>query len=249
MWATVSSRSCFCWLYSFSIFGYEEWNQSDFSIDHLVMSICTVFSWVVERVFAMTSVLSWQNSVSLCPASFCTPRPNLPVTPSISWLPTFAFQTLMINVIVVQSCLSLCNPMDCSTSGLPVHHHLSEFPQTHVHWVIGAIQPSDSLSVPSPPAFNLSQHQGLFQWVRWPKYWIFRCTGVSASASVLPMNIQNWFLLGWTGWISLQSKGLLRVFANTTVRKHQFFSAQLYSSTLTSIHDYWKNHSFDLYGP
>ena len=72
---------------------------------------------------------------------------------------------------------------------------------------------------------------------------------VSASASVLPMNILNWFPLGWTGWISLQSKGLSRVFSNTTVQKHQFFSTfflQLfYSLTLISIHDYWKNHSFD----
>ena len=70
-------------------------------------------------------------------------------------------------------------------------------------------------------------------------------TGVSALASVLPMNIQDWFPLGWTGWISLQSRGLSRVFSNTTVQKHQFFSAQLSSPTLTSIHDYWKNHSFD----
>ena len=68
--------------------------------------------------------------------------------------------------------------------------------------------------------------------------------GVSASASVLPMNIQDWFPLGWTGWISLQSKGLSRVFSSTTVQKHQFFGAQLYSPTLTSIHEYWKNHSF-----
>ena len=70
--------------------------------------------------------------------------------------------------------------------------------------------------------------------------------GVSASASVLPMNIQDWSPLGWTGWISLQSKGLSRVFSNTTVQKHQFFSAQLfYRPIITSIHDYWKNHSFD----
>ena len=70
--------------------------------------------------------------------------------------------------------------------------------------------------------------------------------GVSASASVLPMNIQDWFPLGWTGWISLQSKGLSRIFSNTTVQKHQFFHAQLsYSPTLTSIHDHWKNHSID----
>ena len=63
---------------------------------------------------------------------------------------------------------------------------------------------------------------------------------VSTSASVLPMNIQDWFPLGWTGWISLLSKGLSRVFFNTTVQKHQFFGDQLYNPTLTSIHDYWK---------
>ena len=76
--------------------------------------------------------------------------------------------------------------------------------------------------------------------IRWPSI------GVSASTSVLPMNTQDWSPLGWTGWISLQSKGLARVFSNTTVQKHQFFSAQLsLCTTFTSIHDYWKNHSFD----
>ena len=71
--------------------------------------------------------------------------------------------------------------------------------------------------------------------------------GVSASASVFPTNTQDWSPLGWTGWISLQSKGLSRVFSNTTVQKHQFFDIQLsYSPTLTSIHDSWKNRSFHL---
>ena len=70
--------------------------------------------------------------------------------------------------------------------------------------------------------------------------------GVSASASVLPMNTQDLSPSGWTSWISLQSKGLSRVFSNTTVQKHQFFGAQLfYSPTLTAIHDYWKNYGFD----
>ena len=66
---------------------------------------------------------------------------------------------------VVQSCPTLCNPMDCSMPRLPVHHQLPEFTQTHVHWVGDAIQPFHPLSSPSPPALNLSQHQGLFQWV------------------------------------------------------------------------------------
>ena len=70
--------------------------------------------------------------------------------------------------------------------------------------------------------------------------------GIAASASVLPMNIQEWFPLGWTGWISLQSKELSKVFSNNSVQKHQFFSSQLpLYLTLTSIHIYWKNHSFD----
>ena len=64
---------------------------------------------------------------------------------------------------VTQSCLTLCDPMDCSMPGLPVHHQLPEFTQTHVHRVGDAIQPSHPLSSPSPPAFNLSHHQGLFQ--------------------------------------------------------------------------------------
>ena len=66
---------------------------------------------------------------------------------------------------VTQSCPTLCDPMDCSTPGFPVHHQLLEFTQTHFHWVGDAIQPSHPLSFPSPPALNLSQHQGLFKWV------------------------------------------------------------------------------------
>ena len=127
---------------------------------------------------------------------------------------------------VVQSFPTLCYLMDCSTPGLPVHHRIPELTQTHVHRVGDAIQPSHPLPSPSPPAFSLSQHQGLFKWVssllRWPKYWSF------GSTSVLPINIQDWFPLGWTGWISLQSKGLSRVFSNTTVQKHQFFGAQAF---------------------
>ena len=86
--------------------------------------------------------------------------------------------------------------------------------------------PTISFSVvPCPPTFNLSQHQGLFQWVS-SSHQMAKLL-VSASTSVLPMNTQDWSPLGWIGWISLQSKGCSRVFSNTTVQKHQFFSAQL----------------------
>ena len=122
---------------------------------------------------------------------------------------------------VAKFCPTLCNLMNCSMPGFSVFHYLPEFAQTHVHWASDAMQPSHPLSSPSPPAFNLSQHQGLF----------FasggQSIGVSASASILPMNIQDWFPLGWTGCISLQSKGLSRVFSNTTVQKHQFLGAHL----------------------
>ena len=149
---------------------------------------------------------------------------------------------------VAQWCPTLCNPMDDSMPGFPVLHCLLESAQTHLHWVSDAIQPSHSLSPSSPLALNLSQHRGLFQMSQ-----LFvsggQSTGVSASTSGLPMNIQDWSPLKWTGWISLQSnkEGLSRLFSNTTVQKHQFLGILSfpYSSTLTSIHDYWKQHSFD----
>ena len=90
------------------------------------------------------------------------------------------FRTISSVSSVTQSCPTLCDPMNCSTPGLPVHHHLPEFTQTHVHRVGDAIQP---LSSPVPPAPNPSQHQSLFQ-----------CTGVSALASFLPKNTQGGFL-------------------------------------------------------
>ena len=132
---------------------------------------------------------------------------------------------------VAQSYLTLCNPMDCNMPGLSVHHQHLEFTQTHVHWVRDSIQPSHPLLSSSPPAFNLSQHQGLFKWVS-SLHQVAKVL-VSASASVLPMNIQDWFPLGWTSLISLKSKEFSRVFSNSTVQKHQFFGAQrsLWSSS------------------
>ena len=91
-------------------------------------------------------------------------------------------------------------------------------------------------SLPASESFPMTQ---LFAWGG-------QSNGVSALASVLPMNIQDWFPLGWTGLITLQSKGLSRVFSNTTVQKHHSLALSfLYSPTLTSIHDYWKNQGFD----
>ena len=149
----------------------------------------------------------------------------------------------ILKVLSVQSVSSvahshptLCDPMDCSMPSLPVYHHLPEFTEIHVHWISYAIQPTHPQSFPASGSFQMSQFFASGG----------KSIGVSASTSVTPMNIQDWFHFGWTGWISLQSKGLSRVFSNNTVQKHQFFSLSfLHGPTLTVIHDYWKNHSLD----
>ena len=123
------------------------------------------------------------------------------------------------------SCPTLCNPMNHSTPGLPVHHQLLEFTQTHVHRVrchpaiLSSVVPFSSCpqSLLASGSFPMSQ---LFAWGG-------QSTGVSALASFLPKNTHDWSSLEWTGWISLQSEGHSRVFSSTTVQKHQFFGAQL----------------------
>ena len=145
---------------------------------------------------------------------------------------------------VAQSCPTLCNPMNCSTPGLPAHQQLPEFTQTHVHWVGDAIQPSHPLLpllfLPSIfPSIRVFSNE-LALCTRWPKYWSFSFNINSSNEH------QDWFPLGWTGWISLQSKWLSRVFSNTTVQSiNSLVLIFLYSPTLTSIHDHWKNHSLD----
>ena len=136
---------------------------------------------------------------------------------------------------VAQSCPTLCDAMNHSTPGLPVHHHLPEFTQTHVHRVGDAIQPSHPLSSPYPPAPNplpASESFPMSQLFSWGG----QNTGVSALASFLPKKSRGWSPSEWTSWISLQSKGLSRVFSNTTVQKHQFFSTQ--PSSQSNSHPY-----------
>ena len=123
---------------------------------------------------------------------------------------------------VTQLCPPLCNPMNRSTPGLPVHHQRPPKPM-----FIESVIPSSHLIFcrpllllpPTPPSIMVFSVSQLFTSGGWS-------TGVSALTSVLPMNTQDWFPLGWTGWISLQFKGLSRVFSNTTFQKHQFFSGQ-----------------------
>ena len=143
---------------------------------------------------------------------------------------------------VAKSCLTLWDFMDCSTPGFSVLHYLLKLAETHVHWVWWC-HPIISSSVtpfsvcpqrfPASGSFSMS--------------WLFtsggQSIGVSASTSVLPMNIEDCFLLGCTGWISWETKGLSRVFSNTSI--NSLALSFLYSPTLTRIHDYCKNHSLD----
>ena len=132
---------------------------------------------------------------------------------------------------VCQLCLVFCDTMNRSTPGLPVHHQLAESTQTHVPELV---MPSNHLFL-CRPLLLLPQYFPASESL--PRSPLFASggqnIGVSVSTSVFPMNTQDWYPLGWTGWISLQSKGLSRVFSNTTVQKYQFFGAQLfYTPTL-----------------
>ena len=147
---------------------------------------------------------------------------------------------------VTELCPTLCDPINRSTPGLPVHHQLPEFAQTCVHWVGAAIQPSHLLLSPSPPAFNLSQHLGLFKWVsssqlRWPR--------------VLEFQLQHQSFQ-WTPRTDFLKDGLVGSSCSPRDSQEssptpQFKSINsstlsfLYSTTLTSIHDFWKNHNLD----
>ena len=145
---------------------------------------------------------------------------------------------------VAQSCPTLCNPMDCSTPGLPVRHQLLESTQTHVHWVGDAIQPSHLLSSPSP-ALNLSQHQGLFQWVS-SSHQVAKVLGFGFN--IRPSNEHP-------GSISFRKRLVGSPCSPRDSQESsptpQFKSINssalsfLHSLTLTSIHDHWKNHSLD----
>ena len=147
--------------------------------------------------------------------------------------------------IQLLSCVPLCNPMNCSTPGFPVHHQFPELAQTHVHQVSDAIQPSHPLSFLSPPAFNLSQQQSLFKWV----------SSSHQVAKVLELQLQyqsfQWifrtdFLEDWlvgSPWIprDSQESSPTPQFKSINSSALSFFNSPI----LTSIHDYWKNHSFD----
>ena len=144
----------------------------------------------------------------------------------ISWILNTLFQFSS----VAQLGLTLCSPMDCIMPGFLVLYHLPEFAQTHVHQVGDAIQPSHHLLSPSPPAFSLSQHQGLSQWVssshQVAKYW-----------SVSPSNEYSGLVSFGIDWLDLLAvQVILNSLSNTIVQKHQFFGTQPSSQSNSHIH-------------
>ena len=140
-----------------------------------------------------------------------------------------------------QLCLTLCNRMDCSMPGLPVHHQLPELAQTHVHRVGDAIQASHPLPLPSTFAFNFSQHQGLSQWIS------------SFASGELQLQHLSFQWIFRTGFLQngLVGSPCCPRDSQESSPTPQFKSINslalsfLYSPTLTSIHDHWKNHSLD----
>ena len=141
---------------------------------------------------------------------------------------------------VARLCPTLCKPMDCSTPGCPVLQYLPEFAQTHLHWVSDAIQPSHPLLSLRPPTLNPSPHQGLFQWI----------SSSHQVAKVLEFQLQHWSFQ-WSGLISFRMEWFDVLAVQESSPTPQFKSINslalslLYGPTLTSVHDYWKNHSFD----
>ena len=143
---------------------------------------------------------------------------------------------------VAQLCLILCDPMDCTTPSFPVPHYLQNFAQTHVHWVCDAIKPS-CLPLPTSPALNVSQHQGLFKWVssspQVAKYWSF-------SFSISPSNEHPGLISFRMDWLDLFAvQGTLKILLQHHSSKASILRCWAFMVELTSVHDYWENHSFD----
>ena len=185
-----------------------------------------------------------------CPQALCVKtgdrrqsRPALPPTPSPGFQRTSRSHSLHACYCsqfssVAQSCLTLCNPMDCIMPELPVHHQLMS---------IESVMPSIYLILCCPllfppsvfPSISVFSNESVLC-IRWPKGWSF-------SFSISPSNEYSGlisFRMYWLDLLAVQGT-LSRVFSNTTVQKHQFFGSQLYGPTLTSVHHYWKNHIFN----
>ena len=183
----------------------------------LILVLC---SRILEKVYFsrlrfLGTCLSLYCSLFLEPVGHCLPFPCAVWLTGLSSCHTWSSHSPPVIPLGVrtiqcsQSCPTLWNPLDCSIPGFPFPHSLSEFAQTYVHWVNGAIQPSHSLSPPSPPALSLSQHQGFSSesvlCIRWPKYWSF-------SFSISPSNEYSGLIAFRMDWFDLLAvQGTLKI--------------------------------------
>ena len=222
------------------------------------MTYCTVFQLkrtIKHHVFFyfLNSSVSYSYLVHYIPSTYL-------VTGSLYFLSSFLLFSILLTAssgnhkyeiffysrsVQLLSCPTLSNPMNCSTPGFHVHHQLLELAQTHVHWVGDAIQHPYLLSSPSPPAFNLSQHQGLFQWV----------SSLHQVARVLEFQLQHqsfqWtprtdLLWDWLVWFPFSPRDSQESSPTPQFKSiNSLMLSLVYGPILTSIHDCWKNHSFD----
>ena len=218
----------------------------------LMVSLCLIF-WGTAKLFSKVLHHFTFSAAMSEDSNFSTFWPTLVFVFIITnhfkvriYYPSFPYACDFFQFSSVpQLCPALCDPMDCSTPGLPIHCQFLEFTQTYVRWVGDAIQPSHPLSSPSPPAFNLSQHQGLFKWV----------SSSHQVAKVLEFQLQHQSFQRIFMTYFLQDR-LIGSLCSPGDSKESFPTPQfksinssalscLYSPSLASIHDYWKNHSFD----
>ena len=197
-------------------------------------------AWSVLNCYHSAPDLQMWTSISSEPVSFVA---------IIKICSFFLILYLLVCCSVIQLCLTLCDPMDCSMPGFPVLHYLPELTQTHVHWVGDAIQPSHPLSSPSPPALNLSHHQGLFQWVC-SSHQVAKVLGLQLHHQSFQWIYRVDFLWDWL-FDLLAVQGTLKSLLhhhNSKASTHWLALSLLYGPNLISIYDFWKNHSFDYMG-
>ena len=191
-------------------------------MDNYIIYLSKWIEYTILRLKPSINQGLWVIMICPCQCTYCNKYTALlriiSSAGSCVYLRRADVRSLSIQFIsVTQWCQTLCNPMDYSAPGFPVHHQPPELPQTHGHWVGDTIQPSSPLPSPFLLAFNISQHKGLLYSLI-SQFFASggKNIGTLASDSVLPMNIQSWFPLGLTGLISLQFKGL------SSLLQHQF---------------------------
>ena len=226
------------------------WSRDRTQVSHITGRFFPI--WVtrevvgISRSWATTHFLSFGTAMAPVGKSWRADVLQWPYTEAQGLVEVHSSATL--DCSVTQWCPTPCDPMDWSKPGFPVLYHLPDLAQTHVHWVGDTIHPCHPLLPPSLPALNLSQHQGLFQWVgclqQVAKYW-----SLSFSFSISPSNEYSGLIFFRIDWFDLLAvQGALK----SLLQHHNLFESisssvlnLLYGPTLTLVHDYWKNHRFD----